>query len=124
VGALREVVENASGYYHSVVRAAACAALGQIRDASAVPSLVVAVRDPMAEASAEAVRALAVLGDGRAIEPLVAVLRNEKGYYLPVVRLAAVTALRQFAAPVALAAVRAVAGNPAESAVMRAAAGA
>ena len=119
---LADVVTNLGGYYHSVVRAAACASLGQLGDPSATPALLVGINDPMAEASAEAVRALATLGDRRAIDPLVAVLRNERGYFLPVVRRAAVTAPRQFNDPRAVAALQAIAANPSEDAVVRTAA--
>ncbi len=46
--------------------------------------------------AAEAVRALALLGNEKAVDTLVAVLRNTNGYYLPVVRLAAVHGLAKF----------------------------
>ncbi|HTW93981.1 MAG TPA: HEAT repeat domain-containing protein [Tepidisphaeraceae bacterium] len=122
VVALIEAVENSNGYFHSVVRAAACASLGHLRDCQATPALIKAVRDPMAEASAEAVRALALLGDDRAIEPLMEVARNENGYFLPVVRLAAINALRQFDDPRAAALLKALAANQDEDSVLRAAA--
>jgi len=122
VAPLIEVVENSDGYYHCVVRAAACASLGQLRDKSATPALVGAVSDPMAEASAEAVRALATIGDQRAVEPLTQVVRNTDGFFLPFVRLAAVTALRQFADPQATAALKALAANGDEDPILRAAA--
>lgn len=63
VDALIEVALNESNYFHGVVRAAAAESLARQGDARAVPALIAAVRDPMAEASAEAVRALATLGD-------------------------------------------------------------
>jgi HEAT repeat protein len=96
VDALVDVLTNTDGYYHSVVRSAAAASLGQIGDRRAIDALLSAVRDPMAEASAEAVRALADLGDDHAVESLVNVVRNVDGFYLPVVRLAAVHALARF----------------------------
>jgi HEAT repeat protein len=124
VAALSEVVMNEKGFYHSVVRAAACASLGVIGDRAATPALIRGIADAMAEASAEAVRALALLRDVRAIDPLIEVVGNKMGYYLPVVRLAAVTALKQFGDPRAVAARQAVAANAAEDAVLRAAAAA
>jgi len=93
VQTLISVVRNADGYFHSGVRAAAAEALGQLGDRSAVDALIGAIGDPMAEASAEAVRALATLNDQRAVSPLLDVVRNANGYYLPVVRRAAVLAL-------------------------------
>ena len=122
VGPLAAVVENVDGYYHSVVRAAAAASLGQLRDPAAVPALIAGLRDPMAEASAEAVRALAALGDARAIAPLVAVVRNADGFFLPVVRRAAVLALVHLGGPEAVAMLRAVAANPHEDPSVRQAA--
>jgi HEAT repeat protein len=116
------VVANADGYYHSVVRAAAAASLGQLGDARAVPALVTAINDEMAEASAEAVRALAVLGDRRAVAPLVDVIENAGGFFLPVVRRAAVIALAKLGGPEAKAALAAVAQNDHEDAVVRQAA--
>jgi hypothetical protein len=122
VAALAAVVENADGYYHGVVRAAAAASLGQLRDPAALPALVAGIRDPMAEASAEAVRALAALGDARAVEPLVAAVRNADGFLLPVVRRAAVLALVHLGGPNAIAALRAVANDPYEDPSVRQAA--
>jgi HEAT repeat protein len=105
-----------------VVRAAACASLGLIGDRAATPALIRGIGDPMAEASAEAVRALAQLRDVRAIDPLIEVVQNPMGFYLPVVRLAALTALKQFADPRAAAARQAIAADVAEDAVLREAA--
>jgi HEAT repeat protein len=95
VAALIEVVENRDGYFHSVVRAAACASLGQLRDRAATPALLAAVSDPIAEPSAEAVRALALIGDERALATLTEVARNDGGFFLPFVQTAAVAALKQ-----------------------------
>ncbi len=93
VAPLIELVRNADGYFHSGVRAAAAEALARLGDRSAVDVLIGAIGDNMAEASAEAVRALATLADPKAIAPLIDVVRNTDGYYLPVVRRAAVAAL-------------------------------
>ncbi len=95
VDALTEVLWNANGYYHAVVRAAAASALGQLRDLHGFEALLFAVRDPMAESSAEAIRALAQLGDTRAVDAILEVVRNPNNYFLNFVRSAAVQALAQ-----------------------------
>ncbi len=123
VNALIEVLENADGFYHSVVRAAAASSLAKLGDKRAVASLLCAVNDTMAEASAEAVRALAELGDARAIDTLVGVVQNVTGFFQPVVRLAAVHALGQFDAPQAAAELAHVAADSSEDTVIRNAAG-
>ena len=56
VEALIQVVSNADGYYHAVVRAAAAASLGRLGDRRAVDALLGAVNDSLAEPSAEAIR--------------------------------------------------------------------
>ncbi len=99
VPALIEAVENFTDFFHTTVRVAACASLGQLADRSAVPALLNAIDDPMADISAEAIGALAALGDERAIEPIAEVLRNGDGFYLPMVCLAAANALRELALP-------------------------
>jgi HEAT repeat protein len=116
---LINVVANANGYFHSVVRAAAIASLGQIGDPRALATLVAAVRDPMAEASAEAVRALAALGDAQAIGVLIDVVRNADGFYVAIVRRAAVLALAQLGGASAVATLRGVAANEWEDATIR-----
>jgi HEAT repeat protein len=116
---LINVVANIDGYFHGVVRAAAIGSLGQIGDPRAFPALVAAVRDPMAEASAEAIRALAALGDAQAISVLIDVLQNADGFYLAIVRRAAVLALAQLAGDSAVAALRAVAANGGEEPAIR-----
>jgi HEAT repeat protein len=93
---LIQVIHNAENYYHPVVRAAAASSLGQLRDRRAVEPLIRAVNDSLAEPSAEAIRALAVIGDPRAVSPLIDVIRNPAGFFLPIARRAAVTALAGF----------------------------
>lgn len=119
VDALVEVLSSTDGYYHSVVRSAAAASLGQIGDRRALSALLSTVRDSMAEASAQAVRALADLGDERAVEALVNVVRNIDGFYLPVVRLAAVHALAKFGTEAAREQLQFVAHDDHEDAVIR-----
>jgi HEAT repeat protein len=116
---LIEVLNNSDGYFHSVVRAAAASSLAQLRDARAVEPLLNAIHDPMAETSAEAVRALATLGDRRAVAPLIDVLRNSDGFFLSIVRRAAVFALAKLGGEPALSELRAVASNDSEDSVIR-----
>jgi len=122
VPALIQVVENSEGYYHSVVRAAASSSLGLLKDARAVDVLVIGTRDEMAEASAEAVRALASIGDARAVDSLVEIVRNTDGFYVPVVRLASVIALAKLGGAAAKAELAIVAANESEDPVVRQAA--
>jgi HEAT repeat protein len=93
---LIEALENNDGYFHPVVRAAAAHSLGRLNDRRAVEALLRAVRDTHTEPSAEAIRALAVIGDTRAIPGLIEVVRNSAGFFLPTARLAAVGALARF----------------------------
>jgi HEAT repeat protein len=65
----------------------------------AVEALITAVYDSIAEVSQAAIRALGLIGDERAIDCLVSVVRNTDNYYLAFVRQAAVEALGQLAAP-------------------------
>lgn len=98
VNALAEVVVNAHGYFHPVVRVAAGTALGRLKAREAVDALVYAVRDPMAEASEEAVRALGLIGDRRAISALQAAINNQDGFFLENVRRTAEEALSRITA--------------------------
>lgn len=122
VAPLMQAVLNVDGYFHSVVRAAAAEALGRLGDVRALDALVVAVRDPMAESSAEAVRALAMLNDPRAVAALVDVVRNSDGYFLPVVRRAAVLGLAKLGGAEANAELIRIAHNDFEDVVVRQAA--
>jgi len=116
---LIEILSNANGYFHSVVRAAAASSLAQLSDARAFGPLVNAVRDNMAEASAEAVRALAAMGDPRAVEVLIDIVRNRDGYFLSTVRLAAVAGLKQLGGGRASAELLKVAKDASEDPVIR-----
>jgi HEAT repeat protein len=96
VEALIGVVNNNDEYYHTIVRAAAAISLAQLKDLRAVEPLIIAVRDPIAEVCAEAIRALALLGDARAIVALEEVIQNSNGYYLPIAVSTATLALARF----------------------------
>jgi HEAT repeat protein len=119
---LIEVIANTDGYYHNVVRAAAAESLGRLGDVRAVEPLLVLSRDTMAEASAEAVRALALLNDQRAVSPLIDIVRNDYGFFLPIVRRAAVIALAKLGGAAAAAELKAVSSNTDEDPVIRQAA--
>jgi HEAT repeat protein len=116
------VVNNREGFYHSVVRMAASHSLGQLRDLRAVVPLLNAIRDPVAEASAEAIRAVASLPDPRGLPALLEVVRNEHGFFLPATRRVAILGLAQIGGEQAGCELRFVAGNEWEDAVVRAAA--
>jgi HEAT repeat protein len=85
--------------------------------------LLIATRDSLAEPSAEAIRALAAIGDPRAIPQLIEVIRNSSGFFLPIARRAAVVALARFQADEnAKAELLAVSANSWEDSVIRQAA--
>jgi HEAT repeat protein len=114
------VVENREHYFHTVVRAAAAQSLGQLRDPRAVAPLLVAVRDPIAEVSAEAIGALSSLSDPRSLPALLEVVRNEHGFFLATARRAAVLGLARIGGEQAACELRFVAGNQWEDAGIRA----
>lgn len=116
------VLNNSDGYFHSVVRAAATHSLSQLRDTRAVEPLINAIKDPIAEASAEAIRALASLSDPRGLPALLNVIRNEDGFFLNTTRRAAILGLAKIGGDQATAELTFVAGNQWEDAVVRAAA--
>ena len=120
---LMEALGNQDGYFHSVVRAAAATGLATLHDVRAFDTLVKAMNDSMAETSAEAVRALSALGDPRAVQPLIDVVRNSDGFFLPVVRRAAVIALKKLGGTQAVAELSSVAACTWEDTVIRQEAG-
>lgn len=122
VDPLIAVLADRNDYFHSVVRIAAMHSLGSLRDQRAVVPLLNAVRDPIAEASAEAIRALASLNDPRALPALLEVVRNEQGFFLATTRRAAIMGLAQIGGEQAACELRFVAANQWEDAVVRAAA--
>lgn len=119
---LIDVLRNENDYFHSVVRAAAASSLAQLRDARAFEPLCNATRDEMAEASAEAVRALAAMGDKRAARVLIDIVRNPTGYFLSTVRLAAVSGLIELGGDQSAVELARVAADGSEDPVIRQAA--
>lgn len=116
---LTEVLANSDGYFHSVVRAAAAASLGQLQDRRALEPLLVAITDPIAEVSIESIRSLAALGDSEAIDALIDVVRNRTGYFLPVARRAAIVSLGQLGGTRAEAELATIADNSFEEPAIR-----
>ncbi|MGA3066648.1 MAG: HEAT repeat domain-containing protein [Tepidisphaeraceae bacterium] len=122
VDPLVAVVNNREGYFHSAVRIAAIHSLGELRDLRAVVPLLNAIRDPLADASAEAIRALSLLPDPRGVPALLEVVRNENGFFLATTRRAAILGLAHIGGKQALCELRFVASNQWEDATVRAAA--
>ncbi|MGC4031576.1 MAG: HEAT repeat domain-containing protein [Tepidisphaeraceae bacterium] len=91
-------LENADGYCHVVVRAAAAMALGSFDTTESVNALLVAARDGMAEVSSEAILALGQLKSAAAVDMLVEIVTNANGFYLNTTRHAAVRALGRIGA--------------------------
>jgi HEAT repeat protein len=120
---LIEIVSNTNGYYHSVVRSAAAVSLGQLKDLRSVDALLNAVNDPISDPSTEAIRALTVLADPRAIGAFVEVVRNSNGFFANSVRRAAVLGLAKLGGDVAKAELRLVAADESEDSVIRQEAG-
>jgi HEAT repeat protein len=118
--ALLKVLENRDGYFHGVVRVAAIHSLGRLRDPGSVMALLNAIKDPIAEASAEAIRALSSLDDPRTLPALLEVVRNEHGFFLPTTRRAAVLGLAQIGGKQAAFELRFIADNQWEDAAIRA----
>jgi HEAT repeat protein len=116
------VLNNSGGYFHSVVRAAATHSLGQLRDQSAIVPLLNAIRDPIAEASAEAIRALATFSDPRILPAFLEVVRNEHGFFLATTRHAAILGLARIDGGQGASELRFVTANQLEDAAIRAAA--
>ncbi len=113
------VITNANGYFHSVVRSAAAVSLGQLKDPRSVEALLNAVRDPIADPSSEAIRALAAIGDKRAVAALIEVVRNQTGFFVASVRRAAVHGLIKLGGPEAIAQLRIISADGFEDAVIR-----
>lgn len=114
VDALIAVLENANGYYHSAVRAAAAQSLGQLRDPRAIPSLTKTVRDLFAGPSQSAIHALGLLAREQAVPTLLEVVANANHYFLTSVRVAATETLASIPVQAARDCLCNVANNPNE----------
>lgn len=93
--ALRDVFANADGFFSPLTRAAALAALAERLPGNEFKVVFDAIHDVDSEVSLAAIGALQRSKPEAATEKLVAVLRDESGYFLPPVREAAAYALRK-----------------------------
>ena len=94
--ALRAVLRNLDGYLSPVTRAAALSGLARRLADTEFGPVFDAINDPDAEVSLAAINAIAAIAKRvpqMAAARLLPVVRNESGYFLPLVRLAAVSAL-------------------------------
>jgi HEAT repeat protein len=92
--ALLAVLDNREGFYHPLVRAAAVHGLGNLLPRDERGSLVRALRDLDAEVSIAAIGAFSN-GGRESAAPLLAVVENTDGFYLPITRLAAARGLER-----------------------------
>jgi hypothetical protein len=93
--ALRQVLENPEGHLSPITRAAALSGLADRLSGAELAPVLDAVRDQDAEVSIAAIAAIAERAPERSELHLLPVLRNEAGYFLPLVRLAATKALER-----------------------------
>jgi len=119
---LLEVLNNAHGFFHPLVRAAAARSLGQIKDCRATDALIAATADGTAEISEEAAIALGAIGEERAVDPLMNIVANKTGYYLQPVRRAAIVSLGDFRSAKVASLLLAVSVNESEDPIVRQAA--
>jgi HEAT repeat protein len=122
MAALAVVLENADGYFHSVVRTAAAESLSLFSDRQVIPTLKSAVRDPIAEASRAAIRGLGIVAGVEAVPTLLTVVSNPDNYFLPSVRATAIQVLAAIPGPDAANCLRQVRENPSEDPIVRQAA--
>lgn len=92
-GELLAVLDNRDGYFSPVTRVAAISALARRLSLIHFGPVIAAVRDIDAEVSIAAVAVIAERMPGAAGTYLLPLLRDQSGYYLPIVRLAAASAL-------------------------------
>lgn len=89
------VLQNPDGYFSPVTRVAAVSALAQRLGPEGFAPIIAAVRDIDAEVSIAAAAVITERMPAEAAAHLLPVLRDESGYYLPVVRLALANALER-----------------------------
>lgn len=95
IDALRGVLANPKQRFHALARAAAVTSLAACLDTAELAPVAAAIRDQDAEVSIAAIAALAERAPDVVSEHVLPVLRDGNGYFLPLVRLAAVHALRR-----------------------------
>lgn len=96
---LEEVLKNADGYYHPLVRAAAVQALGSLLAPAERAPLLSALRDVDAEVSIAAISALVANAGDAASDALLQVIANSDGFFLPITRLFAARSLARLSRP-------------------------
>jgi HEAT repeat protein len=92
---LSAVLQNAQGYFSPVTRVAALSSLAQRLGPDELAPIIAAVRDIDAEVSIAATAVLSERAPRTAASALLPVLRDNTGYYLPIVRLAVANALER-----------------------------
>jgi HEAT repeat protein len=92
--ALLAVLDNTEGFYHPLVRAGAVHGLGSLLPPEERAPLVRALRDLDAEVSIAAIAAFSN-GGPEGAPPLLAVVQNADGFFLPITRLAAARGLER-----------------------------
>jgi hypothetical protein len=91
--ALRDVLANAEGFFSPVARVAALSGLAERLPKNGFEPIFEAVKAVDAEVSIAAIALIAKHHPGVALERLLPLLRDDSGFFLPVVRLAAINAL-------------------------------
>ena len=120
--ALAAVVENADTYFHPSVRTAAAESLGQMKDPRSVVALTQAVRDPLAEPSRAAIRALGLVAHEDAVPLLLSIIENRDNFFHPSVRVTAAEVLATIPTPDAKECLLNLVANQAEAPEVRQAA--
>ena len=108
IQALEGVVRNAESYYAGGVRAAAIRTLSAMLPAGKGACIAAAVADADAEVSLAAIAGLVERDEPGAVEALLAVVENPRGYYVSLTRAAAARGLRRLSTRPDPARVRAV----------------
>jgi HEAT repeat protein len=93
--ALTAVLANADAYFSPITRVAAIVGLARRLSLSELGPIFAAVRDIDAEVSIAAIAVIAERVPALAKEHVLPILRDNAGYYLPLVRLAAANALER-----------------------------
>lgn len=91
--ALRDVLANAEGFYSPVARVAALSGLAERLPRSEFSPIFDSVKDVDAEVSIAAIALIAKHHPGEALGQLLPLLQDDSGFFLPVVRLAAINAI-------------------------------
>jgi HEAT repeat protein len=95
---LRNVLANPDGYFSPITRVAALSRLAERLPIVQFDPILAALRDVDAEVSIAAIAAIVDRLPRHAAAQFVPIVRNESGFFLPVVRLAAAGALERAAA--------------------------